>query len=163
MPVFISYKHEDKDHARWLADAFSRHRVPNYLDELDPSLNASNARALTSRLMKKVGECTHLGAVLSPKTRASWWVPFEIGVASSTERRISSMIAEAYPTSRAEDMPEYLRIWPIFLRREEHVQKFVDLYRKDNLVAKSRNLSESRPLQTPDDFHSAFSRSLGQR
>lgn len=61
---------------------------------------------ITSVITRRIAESTHLIAVVSGKTAQSWWVPFEIGEATNSNRRVCS-----YKTSVSE-LPEYLDKWP---------------------------------------------------
>ena len=45
-------------------------------------------------------------ALVSSTTAESWWVPFEIGVATDKERRITSFALAAVK------LPDFLTVWP---------------------------------------------------
>src|SRR5436309_531795 len=113
MPVFIAYQRCD----RALALAVSRrlrerHGIETFVDVLDPDL-ANGAADVTAAILAGLARCSHLLAVLSTTSCRSWWVPFEIGVATHARRRIASV---AGPDLSRADLPEYLTSWPILRR-----------------------------------------------
>ena len=55
--------------------------VDAYLDVLDNSIEKDGER-LTKHIREKLRECTEIIVVLSSRTKLSWWVPFEIGMAA---------------------------------------------------------------------------------
>ena len=105
MKVFISHKQEDDIFAKFVHRAFELHGVESYLDVLDDSI-VENGEALTNHIKKQLNTCTDIIVVMSEKTRFSWWVPFEIGMAAQVD-----MPTATYLTSRTE-LPEYLEYWP---------------------------------------------------
>lgn len=89
----MSHKREDKDKALGIAAYLQARSIVCYVDVLDPTLKTTDDT--TKTIMTRVKLCTHLMAVVSSYTDRSWWVPFEIGVASEIERRICSFQAGA--------------------------------------------------------------------
>ena len=81
MKVFISHKNTDSPIARDLAREFERLQVPVYLDTIDAALSKPGYD-LAEYILSALRQCTHLLAVVSPATKDSWWVPWEIGAAS---------------------------------------------------------------------------------
>lgn len=100
MPVFISHKSVDKPAALEIASYLRARGVQSYVDVLDPQLQSTDD--ITSVIVTRVRQCTHLMAVTSANTISSWWVPFEIGVATDQDRRISTYTLEAT------NLPDYL-------------------------------------------------------
>ena len=105
MKVFISHKQEDDIFAKFVHRAFALHGVESYLDLLDESI-VKSGEALTTHIKNQLNTCTDIIVVMSEKTRFSWWVPFEIGMAAQID-----MPTATYLTSRT-DLPEYLEYWP---------------------------------------------------
>ena len=80
MPVFISYHRPDAAKASAIQSYLSGRGVTAYLDLLDTDLQqVDNVHGDDP---KKLDACTHLMALVSSTTAESWWVPFEIGVAT---------------------------------------------------------------------------------
>lgn len=97
-------------------------------------------------------------AVISNFTQGSWWVPFEIGVASEADRRITSY------RLRYAELPQFLSKWPI-LKDQYDLAKFVQKYKEDALVSIHEGQAyraEMAKVQTADQFHRELKRDLGQ-
>ena len=94
-------------------------------------------------------------AIVSGVTRLSWWVPFEIGVASHQGNRISSLNYK-----QLVDLPEYLKIWPV-LRTSEHLDRYVELYKADRTTQKAFTDSV-QATRTASDFHRQMKSITGQ-
>ena len=144
MPVFLSHKKEDKKDALQLAAYLKTNGIACYVDVLDPSL--STTTDITSTIRKRVRQCTHLMALISNITERSWWVPFEIGVATEIDRRISSFQTGSSP------LPEYLETWPI-LRTRSDLDAFVLLYRRDTSTSITERRGSHATIRSADQFH----------
>lgn len=157
MPVFLSHRRTDSPAAVAIDRKLKQHGIRTYLDVLDPDLDT--AQNITVQILKNLEPCTHLMAVISSTTAGSWWVPFEIGLATRGEKRISSFRTAAVA------LPEYLKVWPV-LTTEADVEKFAYRYLKDGIILeKSFKFSEARASEsrTPTDFHRLLKQDLGQR
>lgn len=116
MKVFVSHKQEDFASATRVAERLRYNRVEVYLDVIDTS--KPHGEDLTSYLREQLARCTHLMAVVSETTKLSWWVPWEIGVA--TERRYP---LATFAAGRC-GLPDYLRKWP-YLFTDTDIDTFV--------------------------------------
>lgn len=154
MPVFLSHKREDKDRTIEIAAYLKGKDVICYVDAFDPLLQTTDD--ITATLMDRVRRCTHLMAVVSDYTQKSWWVPFEIGVASDADKRISS-----YQLTTVK-LPDFLSKWPV-LDSQSDLDRFVELYRKDNLVPLTESRTAYKSISSADQFHRELKASLGQR
>ena len=130
MPVFISYRHMDRAYAMAINSRLIKADIKTYLDVLD--LESLTTDDITGVITRNITECTHLLAVGSEKTALSWWVPFEIGEATISNRRICS-----FRTGPAE-LPLYLDKWPK-LSTESDLDFFIDAYREE--VSNKRSMS----------------------
>jgi hypothetical protein len=128
MPVFISYRHMDRAHAVNINTRLMQANIKTYLDVLDPESQTTDD--ITGVITRNISECTHLLAVVSDKTAMSWWVPFEIGEATITNRRICS-----FKTGPAE-LPLYLDKWPK-LTSAKDIDFFIDAYRNEMTLKRS--------------------------
>jgi hypothetical protein len=131
MPVFISYRHMDRAHAVNINTRLMQANIKTYLDVLDAE--SQTADDITGVITRNISECTHLLAVVSEKTALSWWVPFEIGEATITNRRICSF--RTGPT----ELPLYLDKWPK-LTSDRDIEFFIDAYRNESTVKRSMSL-----------------------
>jgi hypothetical protein len=132
MPVFISYRHSDRDVASTINTKLKANGIETYFDVLDEE--SKNTDDITAVITKNISKCTHLLAVMSNQTARSWWVPFEIGEATITARRIAS-----FQTNHT-DLPEYLSKWPK-MRTEAHLDMFIQSYLHESV--NTRNMFES--------------------
>ncbi|MFJ7315344.1 toll/interleukin-1 receptor domain-containing protein [Pseudomonas sp. NPDC098747] len=134
MPVFISYRHMDRAHAIAINSRLIQANIKTYLDVLDPESQTTDD--ITGVITRNITECTHLLAVVSEKTALSWWVPFEIGEATISNRRICS-----FKTGPAE-LPLYLDKWPK-LSTDSDLNFFIDAYREEVSSKRSMTLDSS--------------------
>lgn len=157
MPVFISHRSADDALARRVHDRLTiTHRITCYLDDLDRQTTTENITAL---IVRRVKECTNLLALVTPNTKGSWWVPFEVGVAREAPRFITS-----FTNLLNSDLPEYLKEWPV-LRGESAIDTFAKYYKLG--AETKRNYSEGRSIITAnasdvDSFHRQLKTALGQ-
>ncbi|GGK21600.1 TIR domain-containing protein [Pseudomonas koreensis] len=134
MPVFISYRHMDRPQAMAINSRLIQANIKTYLDVLDPESQTTDD--ITGVITRNITECTHLLAVVSEKTALSWWVPFEIGEATISNRRICS-----FRTGPAQ-LPLYLDKWPK-LSTDNDLNFFIDAYREEQSRRRSLTLDSS--------------------
>lgn len=156
--VFISHKQEDATPAfRVKARLEANRNVAAYLDVFDQHLTRS-AEDLTEHLRRQLDNCTHLMAVVSVRTQESWWVPFEIGLATEKAYPISTFAVDSSA------LPEYLRKWP-YLKSEADIDLYVRvaLQTQSEILNKGLRTAVRRDRATyATDFHSSLKRALGQ-
>ncbi len=99
---------------------------------LDPESQTTDD--ITGVITRNITECTHLLAVVSERTAHSWWVPFEIGEATISNRRICS-----FKTGPAE-LPLYLDKWPKLSTDKDLEFFFIDAYREEVATKRSMTL-----------------------
>lgn len=129
MPVFISHRTADDPLARQVRDRLvNLHGIQCYLDDLDQQTKVANQ--ITSLIVSRLNGCTNLLALVTPNTRGSWWVPFEVGVARQAPRMITS-----YTNLPQSDLPEYLTEWPV-LRGNNAIDLFAAAYKRQVVMVK---------------------------
>jgi hypothetical protein len=131
MPVFISYRHMDRAHAVQINSRLMQANIKTYLDVLDPESQTTDD--ITEVITRNISECTHLLAVVSERTALSWWVPFEIGEATISNRRICSF--RTGPT----ELPLYLDKWPK-LSSAKDLDFFIEAYKTEVNLKRSASL-----------------------
>lgn len=131
MPVFISYRHTDRTQAMAINAQLVQANIKTYLDVLD--VESQTTDDITSVITRRITESTHLIAVVSGQTAQSWWVPFEIGEATISNRRICS-----YKTSLSE-LPEYLDKWPQMTKPID-LELFIQSYKNESIAKRSMGL-----------------------
>ena len=146
MKFFISHKQQDALIAERIALWLKTAGVEYYLDLLDPSISG-NGEELTKHLKDALKKCTDIIVVISEKTRYSWWVPFEVGMAARTDMPTVTFLQEEV------DLPGFLEYWPrlkklddldayLRVRRKTHEQ-MIQLY-GSYAVASSYQAMETR-------------------
>jgi hypothetical protein len=155
--VFISHKQEDALQARQIAERLrNNHAIDSYLDVLDPVIGKTGEE-LAKYVREKLSSCTQLLAVISPATKESWWVPWEIGVASEKDYPLATY-------GGAATLPDFLKKWPV-LRTDQHLDAYARAShaadRDRLLLEKSATASTARRSST-QDFYRTLRSSLGQ-
>ncbi|WP_252218887.1 MULTISPECIES: toll/interleukin-1 receptor domain-containing protein [unclassified Clostridium] len=105
MTIFISHKNEDSNIASIICNKLNDLGVCAYLDLLEGDLTFDGEK-LTNHIKGRLNSCTDLLVVMSKETQKSWWVPFEIGMASQLDFPIVSYLTDKV------SLPEYLSYWP---------------------------------------------------
>lgn len=98
--VFLSYSHPDSEIVRQIATVLDEAGIEHFLDRKDIGWGD----AITESVQEALHSCTHLLVVISPASLKSQWVPFEIGHALATGKRVLPML-----THPSLDAPDYLR------------------------------------------------------
>jgi hypothetical protein len=155
MPVFISHRTADDILAARVFAYLSGQGILCYLDNLDKEAQTTND--ITALVLRRMSMTTHLMAVVTQNTVGSWWVPFEIGVATEGAKRIASY------TKYRSLLPEYLLKWPA-LENDSDLAGFAREYHRDRPILE-RKAASSRAEQRSDaeTFHRNLKAAIGQR
>ncbi|WP_366924338.1 toll/interleukin-1 receptor domain-containing protein [Metallumcola ferriviriculae] len=143
MKIFISHKDVDSDVATQINKYLSSRGIQTYLDVLDNSVSGSGKK-LTQHLMRQLNQCTHLMTILSKDTRYSWWVPFEIGMASQRRFPIANYLVEGV------SLPSFLEYWPRLKRLSDLDKYIIAIHKPEVELNKS---FEYKGLEYSDQFH----------
>jgi hypothetical protein len=144
MKVFISHQQKDSEYATTIAYRLrSAHSIDSYLDVIDQNLTQAG-EDLGDHLRREMAKCTQLLAVVSIKTKESWWVPWEIGVATEKDYPLATYSGDGTM------VPEYLQKWP-YLRTLNDV----DEYAKASKVAAAHFTSRKSYLGEDSARHSS--------
>lgn len=122
MKIFISHKQEDQEVALMVQRTLETTGVDAYLDVLDNTIE-NDGEKLTKHIREKLHECTDIIVILSNNTKKSWWVPFEIGMATEKDMPIANYLMNY------ELLPEYLEYWPR-LKKLQDVKTYVEVRNK---------------------------------
>ena len=134
----------------------SLYGISSYLDVIDRFLN--RADDLADHIRQEMGKCSHLIAVVSEHTRASQWVPWEIGVATEKNYPLATYTAGKEPP------PEFLKNWP-YLRSKSDVDQYALATRKANSVYLAKRIALTETAARRDstkDFFRILKAGLGQ-
>lgn len=126
MKVFISHQQSDSKLATQIAARLSnQHGIRSYLDVIDGQLNKSG-EDLADYIRRQMSSCNQLMAVVSASTKASQWVPWEIGVASEKEFPLATF-------SDRTPAPEFLQKWPVLKDQTD-----IDIYARASKAAENQ-------------------------
>lgn len=104
MKIFLSHQQLDSTIAVEVKNHLkSRHSIDCYLDLIDPKIK--DGEDIAAHAKEELGQCTQLLAIVSEATKASWWVPWEIGIATEKDYPLATF-------GRNVALPEYLMKWP---------------------------------------------------
>lgn len=117
MKFFISHKQEDSITALQIKNELQRLGIQAYLDLLDSTVT-SNGREMTEHIKKKINDCTDIIVIISERTRASQWVPFEVGIAAQRDLPTATFLQASVV------LPEFLEYWPR-LKYVSDIHKYV--------------------------------------
>lgn len=155
MKVFVSHKKEDSTEALHITRAFISQGVKAYLDLLDNI--EDDGKALTDHIKTQLNSCTDIIVVMSENTKRSWWVPFEIGMATQIDMPTASFLTST------SSLPSYLSYWPR-LRSTTDVKKYVEVRktveRKMQLLYENYSIDKRRRFETPE-FYKQLKAKLG--
>ena len=120
--IFISHKREDKkaaiDIGKYLTETVGVHIYLDILDEkLQKATQIENDKLIVESIKEGLECSTHLLCLVSDKTRLSWWVPYEIGIADIKKLNIASL-----KLNTTDDIPSFLKIQPAFYNVDEFVR-----------------------------------------
>lgn len=119
MKVFISHKDSDRTTALKVLAVLKNNNVEAYLDLLDNSI-VQKGELLTRHIKSKLNECTDILVVMSERTKNSWWVPFEIGMAAQKDLPTVSYLQSGV------ELPNYLSYWPR-LKSDDDIVKYINI------------------------------------
>ena len=116
--IFISHKKEDEEAAKAIGDYIMDHGFDIYLDlydcDLQEAVSIDNDRLIVKSIKKGLKASTHLLCLVSDKTKLSWWVPYEVGVAGENGAEIASL-----KLKKVEDIPSFLKTEKVLHNQRE--------------------------------------------
>lgn len=157
--VFLSHQSADSTTAAYVARRLKNfHDIDSYLDIIDPYIGRPG-EDLAAHIRVQMGNCTQLLAVVSEATKASQWVPWEIGVATEKDFPLATYAASyALP-------PEFLRKWP-YLRSDADIDQYALASKSaQSTFVRKRSASVNETIargSSTREFYSVLRRGLGQ-
>ncbi|SDB63124.1 toll/interleukin-1 receptor domain-containing protein [Butyrivibrio sp. INlla16] len=141
--VFISHKKEDEAAAKYIGDYIMEHaNVDIYLDlydtELKEAVSTENDKKIVESIKRGLRTSTHILCVISDKTHLSWWVPYEIGVASENKKSIASL-----KLKNISDLPSFLKTEQVLMTSTDFVG-YVDKLNPFHIISESMMHNSSK-------------------
>lgn len=133
MTIFISHKQEDEAPAKYICNELNKLGVKAYLDLLEGEL-LLRGEDLTNHIKNRLNNCTDILVVMSEKTKNSWWVPFEIGMAAQKDFPIVSYLINNV------ELPDYLSYWPK-LRKTSDLHIYINA--KNEILNESYSINKN--------------------
>ena len=103
--VFVSHTTNDDNLADSVATCIRSCGLTAWVDS-DYLAPHDDGPGMASKIKRVIGRSYCLLAIVTNATNSSWWVPFEIGVASERDRYLST-----YGNPRL-SLPSFLSVWP---------------------------------------------------
>ena len=110
--VFVSHTSSDDDLAAEVAKCIRSLGLTAWVDS-DYLAAKHDGPGMASKIQGAISRSYCLLAIVTNATKASWWVPFEIGVAWDRKKYLSTYGAPQVP------LPSFLVAWPHVKDREE--------------------------------------------
>lgn len=162
--VFISHKSDDSNLATTVSDYIKQNGLETYLDIIDDVL-LQDGPELPDAIRERMNSCNQLVAVVSEKTKRSWWVPWEIGVGTEKDFLIASY------SQSAVELPSYLKKWPQLHSKadiDQYCRRSLEVASNLRIIAFESHDSEGLGSQPrissgmAKSFHQSLKRDLGQ-
>lgn len=107
--IFISHRKDDIEKARQVGKYLKELDLNIYLDENDKGLQSADAVGDHAKVVEYIDgaldACTHFLGIITPNTRGSWWVPYELGMARRAGRECAHLIE-----STVDELPSYIQV-----------------------------------------------------
>ena len=116
MKVFISHQQGDSEIAKETSGVLASFGIDSYLDVIDDSF--VKIEDVASKIQNEMDKCTQVLVIISEANRNSFWVPWEVGVATAKNLPLATLsVKGARPH-------EFLEKWPL-LRTVRDFEIFV--------------------------------------
>ena len=134
--VFVSHQYADLAVAVEVGNQLKTLEIDIWLDADDfasqQAVKSNDEPKLAEAIEWGLSNCTHLLAVISPKTRGSWWVPFEIGSVRGRSKPLAFLVHKD-----VSDLPAYLTFGRKILDQS-------DFYKWAREISSNISLTESK-------------------
>ena len=130
--IFISYKSQDKNWAievgKYIKDIY---KIDIYLDITDSGLQSAAERGDDKEIVKHIQNAlsmsTHLMCLVSNATQTSWWVPYEVGYAKKSDKKISTLKYKDIL-----DVPSFLKVEDV-IRGSKQLNVYLSTITRDKV------------------------------
>lgn len=146
--VFISHQQNDTKIAKLIYSFLKSNNIESFLDVYDPYMG-SYGSPIENYIIDKMNDCSHFMTILSSNAEESWWVPFEIGVATDKDIPIANYFYQDIK------IPEYLENWPS-LKNKSDLNKYINLIK----IGRRRMLLEQKIAGIEPRYSEVFHREL---
>ena len=110
--IFISYQRDDENYAKDIADYINKQKIDVYFDLNDKDLKFhnqnDNPKEVVNSISKGLNQSDYMLVIISPDTKNSVWVPFEVGYAFETKG--DNMKTLRHKGISKSSLPQYLKV-----------------------------------------------------
>ncbi|WPD23752.1 MAG: toll/interleukin-1 receptor domain-containing protein [Candidatus Electrothrix scaldis] len=153
--IFLSHISLDKTTVKSIGDyIMDQGDLDIYLDiydtELQKAVDEEDPYKITKFIEQGLSRSTHLMCLYSKKTVYSWWVPYEIGYAKKSDKKISSLKLKGEV-----QLPEYLKIGVVLKGTKslnEYLKKISSDYSYPYRLVNESVISHSQSNHPLDDY-----------
>jgi hypothetical protein len=131
MPVFISYRHEERLDAFILNERLLLEGIPAHLVLFD--CDGQTNEDLYGSFCQHVCDATHWIGLLPERFTDDWWTAWLLGAAVMASRRVS------FYQPDGDALPSHLGKWPV-MRERSHIDLFVRAYHDECTFARALTL-----------------------
>lgn len=147
MPVFISYRHDERLDAFVLNERLLLEGIPTQLVLFDSE--GQTFDDLHGSFCQQMADATHWIGVLAEHNAEDWWTAWLLGAAAMANRRVSF-----YQKTPGEPS-QRLGKWPV-MREREHIDLFVWAYHDEQTFGRSMSSVQHAGVSDRDNadfFH----------
>jgi TIR domain len=143
--VFISHQYADLALATTVGNQLKALEVDIWLDAEDVAtqraVECGDQRKLAEAIEWGLSNCTHLLALISPRTKGSWWVPYEIGSVRGRSKQLALFVHKD-----VSDLPAYLTFGKKILDQIDFYAWATEVSSNTSLTENKANLQKSASL-----------------
>ncbi len=130
--IFLSHISIDKTAVKEIAEyIMEKADIDVYLDihddELQQAVNRGDSFEITKLIERGITNSSHAMCLISEKTISSWWVPYELGFAKKSGKKISSLKLKG-----SVELPDFLKIGELIygtMSLNEYLEKVINDYK----------------------------------
>ena len=148
--IFISHQKKDAKIARSIADYFLNAGIDVYVDEYDNSINRNNPWSVVTAIKKGIQHSNYMLCLITPNTKESQWVPWEVGYGYDNTTEIGLITKEIDKYK----LPEYFQVIQI-IEGTKTLNEFISRIRgrnTDELINESKIIRSSAPNHPLDNI-----------
>ncbi len=104
--TFLSHSSKDHDLVPGVVQILQEHGGLVYVDDADPQLPKTDFVDTAARLRKAVGSCKKFVLLVTPRTRESKWIPWELGLGDGNDGELNVALFPSAETAGDQDWAE---------------------------------------------------------
>lgn len=112
--VFLSHSSKDEDRVLGIIEFLKQFGVNVYIDKLDDQLPRKTSPETGARLKRRIEECRKFVVLVSPNSKESKWIPWELGIGDVKKTLRNIALFPTVNENQCIDWPEqeYMGLYP---------------------------------------------------